>query len=293
MTVKNVKKRHRTPAASRMPKRRRRGKHGLYAVSIFLIALLIGTVLCSTVLFKINMITVEGNTRYTPDRIIAASGIEIGDNLLRLKKNKVIDAITDNLAYAETITIKKQLPNEVVITVSEPEHTAVVTLGESSFVLISGKGRVLEYNYAGEGIRYDGLSDLTIENGYISADEADNLARLNAIAAAFDDGALTQITAVGTASATVNYAVWANRVKILLGSSEDLAQKIKFIKYFIDNELSENEIGVADVSAGKQLYFDPGDWGVPVVTEPAQSEPDEPSSTESGEINTSASSPAE
>ncbi|HOP10607.1 MAG TPA: FtsQ-type POTRA domain-containing protein [Oscillospiraceae bacterium] len=261
--VRNIKKRKKrrvVPTGSQPPKRRRKGKRGLYAVPIFLIALIVGTILCCTVFFKIEMVTVEGNTRYTADQIIAASGIETGENLLRLKKDQIIEGITDNLCYAETVTIKKQLPNEVIITVSEPQHTAVVTLGASNLLLISGKGRVLEYGYSGAGIRYEGLTDLTIENGYIATAEIDVLARLSAINAAFEDGGFGGITAVGTTSATVNYAVWADRIKIQLGSDEDLTQKVKFAKYFIENELGENETGVADVSAGKQLYFDPGPW---------------------------------
>lgn len=279
MTPDNKKKRRRVPAGSQTPKRRRRGKRGLYAVPIFLIALIVGTVLCCTVFFKIEKVTVEGNTRYIPEQILAASGIETGKNLLRLKKDRVIAAIQNNLAYAETVTVQKRLPNEVVITVGEPEHMAVVTLGASNDILVSGKGKVLEYGYTGEGIRYEGLSDLTVENGYIATSDTGVLERLNAIASSFEDSALTGITAVGTASATVNYAVWANRIKILLGSAEDLAQKIKFAKYFIENELGENEVGVADVSAGKQLYFDPGFWSgaqeIPVQSDPAQSLPAE------------------
>ncbi|HNX13890.1 MAG TPA: FtsQ-type POTRA domain-containing protein [Oscillospiraceae bacterium] len=270
----NIKKRHRVPIGSQLPKRRRRGKRGLYAVPIFLIAVIVGTVLCSTVFFKIETITVKGNTRYTSDQIIAASGIELGDNLIRLKKNKVIYGIAANLEYAETITLKKQLPGEVVITVSEPAQTAIVTLGASNYVLISGKGRILEYNYSGEGIRYEGILNLTIENGFIAAGEAETLARLNDVTAAFSEGALTQITAVGTSSATGNYVVWANRVKILLGSSDDLAQKVKFAKYFIENELGENETGVADVSAGKQLYFDPSPLTEYAITASSQSMPE-------------------
>jgi len=247
----------------------------LYAVPIFLIALIVGTILCCTVFFKIEIITAEGNTRYTAEQIIAASGIVRGDNLLRLKKNTAAGSITEKLVYAETVIVKKRLPNEVIVTVSEPEQMAVVTLGTSSCVLISGKGRILEYGYTGTGIRYEGLTDPVVEDGYLMTADTDGLARLNAVAAAFDSSAPAGITAAGTASATVNYAVWADRVKILLGSTEDLARKIKFVKYFIENGLGEDESGVADVSTGKQLYFDPGPLtgygGIPVASEPDES----------------------
>lgn len=286
MIVNKRTKRRRIPIESQNPKRRRKGKRGLYAIPIFLIALIVGTILCCTVLFKIETVTVEGNTRYTADQVIAASGIETGENLLRLKKSKVIDGITDNLVYAETVTIQKRLPNEILIIVSEPTRTAVITLGASNEVLISGKGRVLEYGYGGSGIRYEGLSDMVIESGFVVTDDAGALERINTIAKAFEDGMLAQITAIGTTSATGNYVVWADRIKIMLGSVEELTQKVKFAKYFIENELGDNETGVADVSAGKQLYFDPGVLNG-YAEEPIQSIPEKSLSLESASVNSS------
>ncbi len=275
MTENRRKKRRRIPVDSPIPKRRRKGRRGLFAVPIFLIALIAGTVLCCTVFFKVETVTVRGNTRYTPTQIITASGIEIGDNLLRLKKSKAITGIEDNLCYAETVTVQKRLPNEIIINVGEPVRTAIISSGADDFVLISGKGRVLEYGYGGVGIRYEGL-DVTVENGYaVGSDGA--LERLNDIAGAFEEGGLAQITAIGTNSPTVHYAVWARRVKIQLGPADDLAQKVKFAKYFIETELGENEVGIADVSAGKRLYFDPGVWAAESETIPEPSEPEEAS----------------
>ena len=69
--------------------KRRRGRfRGLYKLlSILLIAAAV--VLACVVFFRVNSVEVTGNVRYTAAEVIAASGIEMGANLVVLPRSRV------------------------------------------------------------------------------------------------------------------------------------------------------------------------------------------------------------
>ena len=75
--------------AARRNRRRRRRDRGRFGVlykllSILLIfaAILVGCI----IFFRVNTMVVTGNSRYTQEEIIAAAGVEPGDNLFTLNK---------------------------------------------------------------------------------------------------------------------------------------------------------------------------------------------------------------
>ena len=78
-------------------RRRRRGRF-----SFLCILLIAGAVVAAlTVFFKVQSITVSGNARYTSEEVVAASGIEIEDNLFLLNKYSAAQAIFEKLPYVE------------------------------------------------------------------------------------------------------------------------------------------------------------------------------------------------
>ncbi len=123
--------------------RRRRGRFsGLYKVlSILIVAAAVA--LACVVFFRINSIEVAGNVRYTAEEIIEASGINTGENLISLSRSRVSAAICTQLPYVENVTIKKVLPDGVVLKVEERVASATVDSAEGRW-LISAQGKLLE-----------------------------------------------------------------------------------------------------------------------------------------------------
>ena len=127
---------------TRRPRRRRGRFGGLYkALSILLAAAAV--VLACVVFFRVNSVEVMGNVRYTAEEIIEASGIRIGDNLVGLSRSRVSAAICTKLPYVENVSIKKVLPDGVVLKVSERVAAASVESAEGRW-LISAQGKLLE-----------------------------------------------------------------------------------------------------------------------------------------------------
>ena len=138
--------------------KRRRGRfRGLYKLlSILLIAAAV--VLAGVVFFRVNSVEVTGNVRYTAAEVIAASGIEMGDNLVVLPRSRVSAAICANLPYVESVSVKKALPDGVVLVVTERVAAASVESAEGRW-LVSAQGKLLELDKgAVETIRITGLT---------------------------------------------------------------------------------------------------------------------------------------
>ena len=115
-------------------RRRRRGRFS-FLMKLLCILLIAGAVIAAlTIFFKVQSITVSGNARYTSEEIIAASGIEIEDNLFLLNKYSAAQAIFEKLPYVEEATINRALPDTIVITVREC----------AGYWLISENGKLLE-----------------------------------------------------------------------------------------------------------------------------------------------------
>ena len=113
-------------------------------MKLLCILLIAGAVVAAlTVFFKVQSITVSGNARYTSEEVIAASGIEIEDNLFLLNKYSAAQAIFEKLPYVEEATINRALPDTIVITVRECAAAAGVVTPEG-YWLISENGKLLE-----------------------------------------------------------------------------------------------------------------------------------------------------
>lgn len=78
----------------------------------------------ATVFFQVETVAVTGNSRYSQEEIIQATGIQTGDNLFRMNKFQIAHQVLQGLPYVEEITIRRSLPSTIVITVKEWDAVA-------------------------------------------------------------------------------------------------------------------------------------------------------------------------
>ena len=124
-------------------RRRSRGRFpGLYkAVSAVLI--IAAVVVACAVFFRVGDIQVIGNVRYTAQEIIDVTGVENGDNLFTIDRAKLAREIQNRLPYVKTVSIRRALPDGLVITVTEGQ--AVAAIGqEGRWWLLDSAGKLLE-----------------------------------------------------------------------------------------------------------------------------------------------------
>jgi cell division protein FtsQ len=227
-------------------------------------------VLSLTVLFNIKTIQVEGQTRYSQEQIINSSGVKTEQNLLRVNSKKVMKNISNQLPYAEHIVIKKKLPDLLVIQVKEPDIQAVVQ-NEKPYI-ISGMGRVLDDNpQSTEGIvAFEGLAIDTV-NRCIIAEDLEKLARICVILNEIRAQGIEKVTSIRADSVTESDFVFDGRVKVKLGSPEDLVYKIRFSSYLMKDKIGITEIGELDATQPGKGSFSPKEASVPTVNSQASS----------------------
>lgn len=130
--------------ARRHARRRRRGRFSfLYRIfSLLLICALFVAAL--TLFFKVKDFEINGNTRYTDEQILAASGLHFEGNLFLLNKYAAAGDIFRKLPYISEVSIRRDLPDTLCIDVKETTAAAVIGDDAGALWRISPKGKILE-----------------------------------------------------------------------------------------------------------------------------------------------------
>ena len=109
--------------SSRPPQRRRPNpallrllRNGMLVLASLIV--LVGLLLLILPSFRVQTITVKGASYYTPEQISAASGIEVGQEILGININEVCQSIWEKCIYVDEVSIKLGL-NDVTIEVTE------------------------------------------------------------------------------------------------------------------------------------------------------------------------------
>lgn len=105
-------------------RRRGRGRFGPLFKVLCLLALVVALTAGATVFFRVEVVSVEGNQRYTREEIAEVAGIQQGDNLYAWNKFQVAERLLQTLPYIGEVSIRRVLPSTVVITVSEWDAVA-------------------------------------------------------------------------------------------------------------------------------------------------------------------------
>ncbi len=94
--------------------------------------------------FVIKNVKVEGNVYCTAESIIASSGIVSDEPMYSINKDEIAKNIKKANPYVDTVSVKRDLPSDIRIIVSESTPACYVSIADEHFV-ISDTLRVLEY----------------------------------------------------------------------------------------------------------------------------------------------------
>lgn len=93
-----------------------------------------------TVFFKVETITVEGNSHYSADEIISASQIQLGSNLFAIARQDFSSSMTYSLPYIQSISVKLSFPTGVRLVVEEQSGIVKLITSEGNWYMgIQGK----------------------------------------------------------------------------------------------------------------------------------------------------------
>lgn len=103
---------------------------------------IVALVFIMSVFFKVSRIEVKGNSIYTADEVIKASGIETGDNLFFINGIAAGSRVAVKLPYVDSVQINRGLPNLVTIVVTESKAVGCLTVGDELWS-VSSSGKFL------------------------------------------------------------------------------------------------------------------------------------------------------
>ncbi len=270
MPAGNKKRTKSAPAQSReqnvrhVKKKRRLKKKFRVAFTaiglVFLIAIIV-LVLCLTVFFKIETITVTGTKKYTSQQITSVLPIEKGKNLFAIDKKGAASKVEENLPYVYNLEITRKLPSTVIVNVTEPSFVYYVKNSNDTYTYFDDNFKILEAvvkSAPKKGIELKKAAFETAVPGKTATiTNKDLVSDIEALMKCVSDLKLKKITAIYSESLVTNYMVYDNRITIKLGETKDVQEKIFTALAAIDklNESNPGAEGTLTATNSKQIYF--------------------------------------
>ncbi len=241
---------------------KRKAKLFLFYFSILLLIVGVGIFISFTVLFKIETINVEGDTRYDKSEIIALSGIKKGENLLLSKAKRGEYEIETKMPYIGNATISKKIPNTITITVSETSPEGQIE-SEDGYVVVNLEGKVIDIlpdpleNVC--VIKVNSIKKPSIGNK-IEFDSEENKALFGSLLNEVKNCGIGNIKVIDLSNPMHIFMDYDNRIKVELGSPENIDYKLRTAAIVLKDELQPSDKGKLDVSLSVQnnkTYFTP------------------------------------
>lgn len=228
-------------------RRKRKSNMSLYYGTVLFIAAVIFAVLSLTVFFKVETVIVNGSSVYDAEDIIAASGIEGGDNMIRKNMGRAAEKITEQLIYIETAEIKRKLPSSVEITVTPCIETACFE-NEDGFLIVSRSGKILRHTEeppAGMLVFYGTDPAEGMDAGLKFASEEENKTEvIYELLKKSEDGFAANITSFDVTDRLNISCVYEDRIDIELGVVSDIDYKFRLAEVIISTKISPDAEGL-------------------------------------------------
>ena len=112
--------------------------------TLLLLAIIIGGICFALIspIFNIEDIKIEGNEQINSNTIVSLSQLQVGQNIFRFCKEKVIKDIRTN-AYVENVKIQRKIPNKIEIKIEERKQDYNVEF-LNGYAYINNQGYILQ-----------------------------------------------------------------------------------------------------------------------------------------------------
>ena len=222
----------------------------------------IAIVFLMSVFLRISDISVEGNEHYSDEEIIKAIDIEQGDNLFFFDRFAAISRVFAKLPYVEEVSLERQLPNKVIITVQECKALAYIAVGDENWTIdrsckVLGKATESEL---GALIRVEGLNPGTLLIGerLTSADGDESIITfISDVLYQIQERNMTMhILGLDFSDPLGAKMQFGTRFTVVIGGKSEVNHKFAMIESVLE-QLKEGDSGVIDVSDGSVAHFVP------------------------------------
>ncbi len=202
--------------------------------------------------------------KYTAEEVIAASQVEIGDNLLLTSREQVANSLHGQLPYIDGVTVQQILPDILQITVTERTAIGIVP-GNLGWWLINREGKLLEQVL--DVTSYEGnleIVGVTVDNPVPGetlrlSDSLKESSLLTLMSTLDARGMLEQVSQIDLSQATELTFLYQGRIRVILPLLEpQLDAKLEGLHQAME-QILPNEVGTLDLTrdVGERWYFKP------------------------------------
>lgn len=220
--------------------------------------LLLGSLLCMLLFFQIEEIQIDGTDIYTGQDVIELLDIENGDNLFLSSIKASNEDLTRLMPYINDFKIKRKLPDTLIVSVEEAEAVCVAKT-DVGYAVLSEDAKVLEHLSAmpDNMIVLNGLDILDAAPGHVVlTDNEDDLYILRDILGTLQTSELDKIDSVDMTDTINIYIYYDNRLRIEIGTVNNIENKLKRAKEVIER-LESDDTGRLDVTIDGRVAFIP------------------------------------
>ena len=241
--------------------RKKKNRSAFFAPLSFLLVC-VAVVFGMGVFFRAQTIEVEGVEGYTPEEIIEASGIDVGDNLFFINRASAATRIYSRLPRVEVANVEPHLPNKLTIHVQESYALAYVEW-QGTFWVVTGNCKLLQTatpDELGGLIQVLNISPKDPEAGKAMAVEEEDslkLAYLQNLLGAIEELDMVQDVAQLDMSNPANPTFqYQGRFTVRMGSNDNTDYKLRMLLSGVP-QLGPDEIGTINLSDGVTVRFTP------------------------------------
>lgn len=226
-----------------------------------------GVILSITVLFKIENYAMEGDSPYPIEELILAFGHKSGENIFAFKISDAQENVGTALPYLEEITVRRRLPSTIVFKTKAAKETYYTPCVDGGYAVLSEQLKILRISADEPDLKLiEGLSPLLPKAGSaLSLTEPDKLSALRKVLTELTNSSFADFTRLDLTNNLEISFIYENRVRVLLGTANDLQDKIALSSVVLSNNIGKTERGILDVSRQsvdkpRQGVWDPGEF---------------------------------
>ncbi len=134
---------------------------------LIVVSVVLAVVLCLSIFFKVETITVSGANVYSEWTVREASGISEGDGLLTFSIPRASGRIITQLPYVKNVRIGIKLPDTVNIIIEEENVVYAIQSSDGLWWLMTSEGKIVEQTDGGTAGSYTKILGVTLDNPLI------------------------------------------------------------------------------------------------------------------------------
>jgi len=232
------------------------------SLSMFIVTILLVLMLLSTDIFDIKKISVFGNAKVSYNEIVRLSGVTVGQNIFEVNRRQLKNRLENN-PYLIVKEIKRRLPSELAIYVSERQGALIIEMSDG-YELIDKEGICLEHIYNKDRMSLPmaiGINDAMFKDGENVTKQSQKGQMLMDLYNALDK--YDFLSNVSTLDIRDEYDIivttnWGLQVK--MGDSQNFESKMKWVQAVLKDMASKGQSkpkGILSVAYSNQAVYTP------------------------------------